>query len=183
MDGNKIRKLRKEKGLTLAQFAKETGFTPSYISQIERNLIDPSLSALEKICNVLNVSIHYLLENSEDRILITRKQERKQLTIKSNGAILDFILPIGNSNKLKPNFGIYETKIKSKRWNSEEFAIHVPEECIIVKKGVLLAVFNDKTELLEEGDSLYIASDLPHKFYNPTDEDLEIMSITSPPIF
>ena len=40
-----------------------------------------------------------------------------------------------------------------------------------------------RTELLEEGDSIYIASDLPHKLYNPTDDDIEIVSVTSPPIY
>ncbi|MFA9424259.1 MAG: helix-turn-helix domain-containing protein, partial [Sedimentibacter sp.] len=42
MDGNKVRKLRKFNGMTIDDLSEKSGFTSSYISQVERNLIEPS---------------------------------------------------------------------------------------------------------------------------------------------
>lgn len=64
--GNKIRKLRKEKNLTLEELSKKTGLSLSYISLIERGLKNPSLKALEKIaeCFGINPAI-FFIENEE----------------------------------------------------------------------------------------------------------------------
>ena len=48
MYGNRIREARKKKGMTLKQVADATGYTIGHISQIERNLKSPSLSARGK---------------------------------------------------------------------------------------------------------------------------------------
>ena len=53
MYGNRIREARKKKGMTLKQVADATGYTIGHISQIERNLKSPSLSALRKIAACL----------------------------------------------------------------------------------------------------------------------------------
>lgn len=43
MNWNRIREERKKKGYTLAQVARETGYSIGYISQLERNQKEPSL--------------------------------------------------------------------------------------------------------------------------------------------
>ena len=65
MYGNRIREARKKKGMTLKQVADATGYTIGHISQIERNLKSPSLSALRKIaacleCSEVSVSYTHL---------------------------------------------------------------------------------------------------------------------------
>ena len=50
----KIRTLRQAKGLTLKELADKTQTTAGYISQLERGLVDPSLSTLRKIAAVLD---------------------------------------------------------------------------------------------------------------------------------
>jgi mannose-6-phosphate isomerase-like protein (cupin superfamily) len=57
------------------------------------------------------------------------------------------------------------------------------DKCVIIKKGKLLVKFNDKNEILQEGDSIYICSNTPHKIYNPTEETCEILCIISPQIY
>ncbi len=64
--GSKIRKLRKEKKLTLEELSKKTGLSLSYISLIERGLKNPSLKALEKIaeCFGINPAMLFLNEGN-----------------------------------------------------------------------------------------------------------------------
>ena len=56
MNWNRIREERKKKGYTLAQVARETGYSIGYISQLERNQKEPSLAALRKIAACLGCS-------------------------------------------------------------------------------------------------------------------------------
>ena len=49
----KIREYRKQQNLTMKELAQEAGMSISYISQVERGEIDPSLSSLRKIASVL----------------------------------------------------------------------------------------------------------------------------------
>ncbi|MCT8139002.1 helix-turn-helix transcriptional regulator [Anaerobacillus sp. CMMVII] len=63
MNGVNIRKLRKQKRMSLGQLADNSGVSKSYISYIERGLqTNPSLSVLEKMAQALDVELIYLIE-------------------------------------------------------------------------------------------------------------------------
>ncbi len=47
--GEKIRGKRIEAGMSLKGLAEKTGVTPGFLSQIERNITDPSITSLRKI--------------------------------------------------------------------------------------------------------------------------------------
>jgi transcriptional regulator with XRE-family HTH domain len=53
--GQRLRKSRKEKGLTLDGLVEETGFSKSYLSQIENLKREPSIGTLTKIAYALGV--------------------------------------------------------------------------------------------------------------------------------
>lgn len=60
--GEKIQKLRKDKGLTLEQLADRAGASKSYIWELEnKNPPRPSAEKLSKIAAELGVTIEYLL--------------------------------------------------------------------------------------------------------------------------
>lgn len=183
MDGNKVRKLRKQLGMTIDDLSSKSGFTASYISQVERNLIEPSLSALSKICKVLNTSPYYFIENDEEDVVITRKEDRQRLIIPENNRELQFILPMSDENKNKFKFNIFKAIINPGNWDSQKFVVIDSDKCVIINKGTLLVAVNDYNELLQEGDSIYISSNTPHKLYNPTDDDIEITCVISPSIY
>nr|WP_312578580.1 XRE family transcriptional regulator [Sedimentibacter sp.] len=181
MDGNKVRTLRKEKSMTIDELSSKSGFTSSYISQVERNLIEPSLSALNKICKILNVSPYYFMDDG-DNVVITRKEDRQKLVYSDSNKELHYLLPINNERNLKFKFDIYETIIDPGKWDSQNFIIIESDKCVIIKKGTLLIKINDSNEILQKGDSIYICSNTPHKIYNPTEEICEILCIISPRI-
>lgn len=55
--GNLIRKLRKEKNLTMVNFARELGLSQPSLSRIESGNQEITLVLLEKICTVFNMSV------------------------------------------------------------------------------------------------------------------------------
>lgn len=64
--GEKINKLRKEKGLTLEQLAERTGSSKSYIWELEnKNPPRPSANKLSKIAAELGVTMDYLIDQEQ----------------------------------------------------------------------------------------------------------------------
>lgn len=61
MNTNMMRKIRKERGLTLKELAEKTHISFSAISMYERGEIDPSSEKLQKIAEELGVSMETLL--------------------------------------------------------------------------------------------------------------------------
>lgn len=54
LTGNKLRLLRKQKKITLKEVSQRTGMSTSFISQVERNVVNPSVASLKKfvMCSI-----------------------------------------------------------------------------------------------------------------------------------
>jgi|SRR5699024_203987 len=62
--GEKIKRLRNEKDLSISELADKAGVAKSYLSSIERNIqSNPSIQFIEKIGQVLGVSVNELLRD------------------------------------------------------------------------------------------------------------------------
>lgn len=59
--GKNVRKLRLGQKISQGKLAKKLGVDPSYISQIERGIGNPSLRVVERIAKALDISIKDLL--------------------------------------------------------------------------------------------------------------------------
>jgi|GEM_PF-3393078 len=63
--GVKLRKIRKEKDLTLDQLAQMTGVAKATLSRIENNVVGGNYGTLRKISDVLGVSLEDLSAGKE----------------------------------------------------------------------------------------------------------------------
>lgn len=61
--GQRIKAVRNEKHLTQEYLANIAGVNVSHISNIETNKVRISLTLLVNICNAMNVTLDYLLQN------------------------------------------------------------------------------------------------------------------------
>lgn len=61
--GERIRNIRQQKKLTQEYVANATDVNVSHISNIETNKVKVSLTLLVNICNVLDTTVDYLLQN------------------------------------------------------------------------------------------------------------------------
>ena len=67
--GNKVRELRKKKGLTLEELANAIGSGKSYIWELENKGVKrPSAEKLNEIAKILGVTPEYLTDNSAEII-------------------------------------------------------------------------------------------------------------------
>ncbi|WP_156288287.1 helix-turn-helix domain-containing protein [Oceanobacillus salinisoli] len=67
MIGEKIKRLRQEKKMSISELAERAGVAKSYLSSIERNLqSNPSIQFIEKISDVLGVSVNELINDDSN---------------------------------------------------------------------------------------------------------------------
>lgn len=65
MIGEKIKKLREERKMSITQLANQAGVAKSYLSSIERNIqFNPSIQFIEKICRVFNIPTNDLIKSN-----------------------------------------------------------------------------------------------------------------------
>jgi repressor LexA len=62
--GERIRKLREEKGITQAELARRAGLSPQYMCDIELDRANPGLKVLERLASALEVSLGAMLDET-----------------------------------------------------------------------------------------------------------------------
>jgi len=68
MIGDRVKKFRLEKKMSLSELAEQAGVAKSYLSSLERNLQkNPSIQFLEKIAAVLNLPVERLIHEQIDK--------------------------------------------------------------------------------------------------------------------
>ena len=68
--GNKIKQLRTQKGLTLAELASRCELTKGFLSQLERDLTSPSIATLSDILEALGSSLaEFFREDKNDKFI------------------------------------------------------------------------------------------------------------------
>ena len=71
--------------MTIKEMAQMTGLSSALLSQLERNIGNPTLSALSAIAHTLNVPLSDLVqERVENKELILRKNERRRVAYIKN---------------------------------------------------------------------------------------------------
>src|SRR5258708_35902526 len=78
--GTTIRRLREARQLSLKEVAERSGLTPSFLSQVERNLTSPSVASLRNVAQAFGVPLTALFQgpmSPEDHVV--RRSERRQL--------------------------------------------------------------------------------------------------------
>lgn len=67
MLGDRIKKIRKEKDMSISELAEKAGVAKSYLSSIERNKqTNPSIQFMEKVSVALGVSVNDLLYDASE---------------------------------------------------------------------------------------------------------------------
>lgn len=183
MVGEKIRNIRKSKNMTIVELSELIDVTSGYISQIERDLISPSLAVLKRLSNALEVPLSVLfLEKSPDEIITIPHNERTKVKLNDFNVELEFITPILNDDDKKIGFEAFLFKLNPKTWSSNHSISHGSKEYIYVVRGELECHVGEKIYIISKGDSIIVPENNNHIFYNKNDDVSEVLCIISPSI-
>ena len=98
--GASIRRARKRRGLTMQQVAEASGLSISFLSQVERDLVSPSVNSLQKISRALGIQIGGFFEGQGQGGRVVRATERPRL-IYPDRAEEEYLLTPVKSKKLQ----------------------------------------------------------------------------------
>lgn len=178
--GGRLKELRKNKGLSIAELAERSGVSTGLISQIERNLVVPSVVNLYRIAQALDTDINYFFESSRPReAKITRRGDHKRMIIDQGHGIYELFTNSREGHILD----LVRVTLKGGQEYSHEMVTHEGEECGFVVKGILTVLLDGQEYRLYEGDSIYFQSTIPHKYLNNDLEDCISVWAMTPTFF
>ncbi len=166
--GLRLKELRTKRGLSQTELAKLVGVTPSTISQVESNLIYPSLPALLKMAEVLSIDVSSFFQETSDakKRLVFPGAEAAEVRISElpEGSISARLLtPVDFDPKAEP----YLIEIPANKSISSHFFIHKGEELGYLLSGKLHVKLEKAAYTLRSGDVIYLTSEMPTEWRNP----------------
>lgn len=181
MLGNKIRHLRKSRKLKLNDIAEKSGLSVSYISQLERNLVEPSLSSLKKIASALETPVYLLIDDTEHDNIVMRKGERPVMTFANTDTRFEIVSTTTRNINFEPKMMMVQFTIPAGSEDSEDYISHMAEELIVLIEGKLEVTYGDTVYELEPGDSIYVQENIPHKIANKYSQEAIGYYVVTPP--
>ncbi|MCQ1531518.1 helix-turn-helix domain-containing protein [Lutispora saccharofermentans] len=182
MLGENIRNIRKSNNMTISELAELTGLSVGYISQLERNLIEPSLSSLRKVAKALEVPTYIFMEDDCNADVLTKMNNRLIMSFPKSPVIYELISPLP-TNTFNPSMLGMFFEVKPHKADTEDFITHTSEELIIILEGEADIILGSETFNLSPGDSLYIQKSVPHKIINSKNVPIKGLSVVSPPMY
>lgn len=178
MLGAKIRKKRMERNMSLKDLAEKTDLTASFLSQVERDLAEPSITSLRKIAEALEVPIFYFLLDNGSASPVVRRNERKVLKFPKSHLIFELLSP-----DLNRQMEIMIARLAVGATSCDEPLSHQGEEFIFIMQGKMEITIGEDTFILDQSDSIYYFAAIPHKLVSVGDEELVFLSAITPPRF
>jgi len=177
--GEKMRALRRQLNLRLAEVAKRSGVSTSLLSKIERGRSVPSLPTLQAIALALEVKLAYFFPKPSGATpALTRLNLRIFLPESPREKNPAFDFECLNYTANEPRLQCYRARFR-KGVRSRPHA-HAGSEFLFLLSGALEITIVDEHHLLKEGDSIYFDSGLTHSYLSALDQASSALVITLP---
>jgi transcriptional regulator with XRE-family HTH domain len=179
--GERIRHFRLERGLTLDQVASQASLSKAYISQIENDRANPSLTSLRAVMAALDLPMSALFDGeptSESAVTVVRRGSRKRISIPESSMTYELLSP-----DAQHDVEFIMTSAEPGEGTGSNPIIHRGQECGLVLKGTVKLWIRTEEHVLEEGDSYYLESNVPHRWENIGDTVAELIWAVTPPSF
>ncbi len=178
--GQRVRELRVKKGLSQTELAQLVGVTPSTISQVESNMIYPSLPALLKMAEILSVEVNSFFQEQsggKKRVIFS---PREAVTVKfpdlPEGSISgQRLTPVDIDTKAEP----YLIEIPPFQTLSSHFFVHKGEEMGYLLAGELQIKLGKENYTLHSGELICLISEMPWEWKNTSSETARLLWVKS----
>ncbi len=176
--GQRIKKARQSRGLTLKDICSRTGIEIETLELIEVDEIAPPLGLLIKLGKALDMKMGYFISPGVDKpMTVVRKDQRTPVARHGEkksaqyGYVYESLAPDKANRKMEP---FIVTLLPSK---ADAFSIHDGQEFIFVLDGEIKVQLGDCVELLRVGDAVYYDSKQPHMVKASGDRKAIILAV------
>lgn len=165
--GRALRSLRTQRGLSLAALSEACGLSPSFLSQMERGLVRASFDSLGRVTRALGTTTQALMVmRSSDRVAVVRADEGRTFAGTRVLTPGDRTFRAMELTEAVEEFGdVYE---------------HVEEEVLYVADGIVEVETDHRDRiLLGSGESVFIASGVPHRWRRVGTGPVRVVVVTT----
>jgi len=177
--GADLRALRKARGLTLAGMAGSLGKSVGWMSQVERDISEPSISDLRALAKQLDVSVSSLFRVAAaagEEGYIVRSDARRPIGSRGAGLVEELLSP-----DLTDDFEMVHSTFEPH--GSMEGAISRPtQEVGYIVSGQLDLWIDETCFHLNVGDSFRIRGQ-SYRWSNPHDAPCVAIWVIAPPVY
>jgi transcriptional regulator with XRE-family HTH domain len=163
--GENLKKIRKNRNLTMDVLSKESDVSKSMISEIERGIRNPSITTLWKIANALKTPLNYFLKE-DDLSSPTIYKMNEQLSIEGENYCFYPLMDFDEDKR----FEIYMTEYLPGSQTDSTFHYDGVEEYVLISVGSIDLYLEEKKFNVKEGEVLHFGADKSHYYRNETDQ-------------
>lgn len=178
--GADIRALRKARGLTLTEIAARLNRSVGWLSQVERDMSDPSISDLRQIAECLGVPMSMLFAHSSvpvaEQGYVVRAGSRRPMGSGEEGLIEELLSP-----DLTDDFEMVHSTFEP-RSRMQKPANRPTQEVGYMISGRLDLTIGSSQFTVGPGDSFRIRHE-PYQWANPYDEPAVAIWVIAPPVY
>jgi len=191
--GARIRNARERAGLTIVEVAKRSGYSLGYISQVERDLANPTLGTLKRIADALHVPLPSFFAGSPAELpeaatrqetegpsvaRVVRGDRRKGLLYPGSHIHHQLLSP-----DLHGRLEAIWVSAPRGTGSGDEPYVHEGEEVGIVLRGSAECRIGTEVLRLGIGDAVTFQSTTAHSWHNVGEDELEMIWVATPPTF
>ena len=178
--GADLRALRKARGLTLTDLAERLGRSVGWLSQVERDISEPSITDLREIAAAVGVSVSMLFRHSaapaEETGFIVRRDARRPIGNEIAGLTEELLSP-----DLTDDFEmVHSTFLPHSR--IKETVSRPTQEVGYLISGQLDVEIAGTLHHVHPGDSFRIRGEA-FRWSNPHDEPAVAIWVIAPPVY
>ena len=174
--GQRIRHYRQLQGITLKTLAEKVGVTSSMLSQIERDLANPSLNTLRAISAVLDVQLFriFMAAESPQPNGVVHPENRRHII--EGGVDYEMLTPDTASA-----LSFYTMTLQPGHSTTDSMMAHKGEEAALLLEGEMTLHLDDTPIVFHAGDSIRIPPLVKHAWFNNSDKPaVLVFAITFP---
>ncbi len=173
--GLRLRQLREQRKLSLAQVAKAVGISVGFLSALERSQMSASVGTLSKLARFYRTNILQFFGAAESNSPLVVPEKRKIL--EAGPGVRMELLAWGNT-VMEPHL----FRIAPHAGSGDSYR-HDGEEFLYVLRGALRIALDGEQYELKPGDSFYFESSTPHNWSNPGKTETWVLWVNTPPTF
>jgi len=174
--GKRIRQLRVRSDLTQEELASRCELTKGFLSQLENDNTQPSLSTLEDIVEALGVTMSQFFSEDKDEKTVFGAED--WFVDEKDGAETDWIVPNAQKNDMEPIILKLQPGAQSQTVTPNK-----GEEFGYVLAGRVVLVTGTQRQHIAKGEAFYIDGRRTHYIKNESAKAASLIWVCTPPLF
>ena len=171
--GKQIKMLRISRNMTIKQLADETEMSIGFISNIERDVNSPTVTALQKICTALGVDMSSFFNMVNQNSMVFRSEDRQRIEMPPESGVVSELIPL-TGKKMLPTY----LTIAPGGCYGDAQTLHKGDEICMVLEGTVTFRVGSETYELNAGDCIYINPMIPHQIMNKSSSSVRTFAVT-----